>query len=54
LEDQGVDRKIILSSIFRKQYVGALIGSSWLGVGTGNEHSGYIKYWEFLDYLKTS
>ena len=35
LEDPGVDRRIILSSIFGKWDVGAWTGLIWLMVGTG-------------------
>jgi hypothetical protein len=38
LEDQGVDRKIILRWIFRKWDLGAWTGSSWLRIRTGGEH----------------
>ena len=36
LVDIGVDGRIILRWIFRKWYVGAWAGSSWLRIGTGN------------------
>ena len=35
LEDPGVDRRIIVSSIFRKWDVEAWTGLIWLMVGTG-------------------
>ena len=35
LGDPGVDGRIILSCIFRKQDVGVWTGSSWLRIGTG-------------------
>jgi len=35
LEDQGVDRKIILKWIFRKYDVELWTGSIWLRIGTG-------------------
>jgi hypothetical protein len=38
LEDQGVDRRIILRWIFRKWDLGAWTGSSWLRIGTGGGH----------------
>ena len=38
LEDTSVDGRIILRWIFRKWYVGAWTGSSWLGIGTGGGH----------------
>jgi len=38
LKIPGVDGKIILSWIFRKWDVGVWTGSSWLRIGTGNEH----------------
>jgi hypothetical protein len=38
LEDSDVDGRIILRWIFRKWYVGARIGSSWLRIGTGGAH----------------
>jgi hypothetical protein len=34
MEDQGIDRRIILRCIFRKWDVGAWAGSFWLRVGT--------------------
>jgi len=38
LEDPGVDWKIILRWIFRKWDVGVWTGSSYLRIGTGDEH----------------
>jgi len=38
LGDPGVDGRIILKRIFRKWYVGALNGSSWLRIVTGGGH----------------
>jgi hypothetical protein len=38
LEDPGVDGRIILRWIFRKQDVGAWTGSMWLRIGTGGGH----------------
>jgi hypothetical protein len=38
LEDPGVDGRIILRSIFRKWDVGAWTASSWLRIGTADEH----------------
>ena len=35
LEDQGVDRRIILRLMFRKWDVGTWTGSSWLRIWTG-------------------
>jgi len=56
LEDQGVDGRIILRSIFRKWDVRVWTGSRWLRIGLvagtcecGNEPSGSIKCGEFLD-----
>jgi hypothetical protein len=56
LENQGVDRRIILRWIFRKWDVGVWTGSRWLRIGTGggtcecgNEPSDSIKCGEFLD-----
>ena len=56
LSDPGVDGRIILGWIFRKWDVGVWAGSSWIRIGQvagtcecGNEHSGAIKYGEFLD-----
>jgi hypothetical protein len=54
----GVDGRIILRWFVRKWNVGVWTGSSWLRIGTGsghcsNEHSGFIKCREFLDWLKT-
>ena len=37
-ENPGVDGRIILRWIFRKWDVGVWIGSSWLVIGTGDEH----------------
>jgi hypothetical protein len=60
LEDRGVDGRIILRWIFRKWDVGVWTGLIWLRIGTaggtcecGNENSGSIKCWEFLDWLRT-
>jgi hypothetical protein len=39
LRDPGVDRRIILRWIFRKQDMGIWTGSSWLRMGTGG---GYV------------
>ena len=38
LGDSGVDGRIILRWIFRKEDVGLWTGSSWLRIGTGGEH----------------
>jgi len=38
LEDQSLDRRIILKWIFRNYDVEAWTGSSWLRVGTDNGH----------------
>jgi len=38
LEDQGVDRKIILRWFLIKCDVGEWTGSSWLRIGTGGRH----------------
>jgi hypothetical protein len=35
LEGPNVDGRIILRWLFRKWDVGAWVGSSWLGIGTG-------------------
>jgi hypothetical protein len=35
LEDPGIDKKVILSWIFRKWEVGVWTGSIWLRIGTG-------------------
>ena len=60
LGDPGVDGRIILRWIYGKWDVGVWIGSSWLSIGQvvdtcecGNEPSGYIKCWEFLDWFKS-
>jgi hypothetical protein len=37
-EDAGVDGKIILRRIFRKEDVGVWSGSSWLRIGTDGRH----------------
>ena len=56
LEDACVDGRIQLKWIFRKWDMGAWTGLIWLMIGTGggtcengNEPSGSIKCWEFLD-----
>jgi len=38
LEDQSLDRRIIVMSIIKKCDVEAWIGSSWLRIGTGGGH----------------
>jgi len=38
LEDQGVDRRIILRWIFKKWDVGVWIESIWLRIGKGGGH----------------
>jgi hypothetical protein len=38
LETPGVDGKIILRWIFRKCYLGAWLGSSWLRIEKGGGH----------------
>ena len=38
LEDPGVDGRRILKWISRKWDVGVWTGSSWLRIGTGDEH----------------
>jgi hypothetical protein len=38
LEDQGVDRRIILRCVFRKWDVGVWTGASWLSIWTGGGH----------------
>ena len=50
LEDLGKDGRIILRRIFRKWDVGVWAGSCLVRIGTGggNEPSGSIKCWEFL------
>jgi len=45
---------IIVRWLFRKWNVRAWTGSTWLRIGTGNEHSGSINCGEFLDYLRTN
>ena len=56
LGDPGVDGRIILRWIFRKWDVGYGLDRAGSGQGQvagccecGNEHSGCIKCWEFLD-----
>jgi hypothetical protein len=56
LEYLGVDSRIILKWIFKKWDEEAWTGLVWLGkeqvsgaCECGNEPSGYIKGWEFLD-----
>jgi hypothetical protein len=38
LEDQDLDRKIILRWVFRKWDMGVRAGSIWLRIGTGGGH----------------
>jgi hypothetical protein len=38
LEDPGVEGRIILRWIFRKEDVGVWTGSIWLRIGTGGRH----------------
>jgi hypothetical protein len=38
LEDQSIDRRIILRWIFRKWDVGAWTGLIWFSIGTGGRH----------------
>jgi hypothetical protein len=38
LEYPNLDRRIVLSKIFRKWDVGSWTGSSWLRIGTGGGH----------------
>jgi hypothetical protein len=38
LEDPGIDKRIILSWIFRKWKVGARTGSIWFRIGKGGGH----------------
>ena len=38
LVDTGIDGRIILRRLFRKQEVGVWTGSSWLRIGTGSGH----------------
>jgi hypothetical protein len=57
LGDPGVDGRIILGWIFRKWNVELLTGLDWLRIETGgghcgNEPSGSIKCWKFLDQLQ--
>ena len=54
--DLGVDGWIILGWISRRWDVGMWTGLGWPRIGTsgdacecGNEPSGFIKCWEFLD-----
>jgi hypothetical protein len=56
LGDPGLDGRIILRGNFRKWNFGVWTRSSWLRIGMGggtcecgNEHSGSIKYGEFLE-----
>jgi len=60
LEDSKVNGRITLKWTFRKWYVGAWTGLSWLRIGEvagtceyGNEYSGSIKCGEFFDSLRT-
>ena len=38
LEDPDLDRKVMLSSIFRTLNVGTWTGSIWLRIGMGGRH----------------
>jgi len=54
LEDLGLDMRIILKGIYKNWDVGTWTVLIWFRVGTGscecgNEPSGFIKCWEFLD-----
>jgi hypothetical protein len=58
-KDLGIDGRIILKWIFKKQNEEAWTGLRWLTIGTGdrrcesgNELSGSTKCREFLDELK--
>ena len=60
LEDQGVDRRVILKCTFKKWDVEAMTGMFWLRLGTGggcfecgNEPSGSIKCERFVNLVKT-
>jgi hypothetical protein len=60
LEDQGVDRSVILKCAFKKWDEEAMTGMFWLRFGTGgecfecgNKPSGSIKCERFVNLLKT-
>jgi hypothetical protein len=60
LEDQGVNRRVILKCIFKKWDMEAMTGMFWLRLGTGggcfecgNEPPGSIKRREFVILLET-
>jgi hypothetical protein len=52
LGEKGVDKSIILKWMLRKCDLGHRTGQVAGSCKCGNEHSGSIKYGEFLNYLK--
>ena len=61
LEEQGVNRRVMLKCIFKNWDVEVMTGMFWLRLGRGggcfecgNEPSGSIKCEEFVNLLRTS